>query len=66
MHYYKTIIISNTFDYNNHIVFISTYTKIGTPQKRHCEFVALAFSNRASHFLPLSCKQAINIQGKKY
>ena len=47
-----------------HCVYKHLY-KNRHPTERHCEFVALAFSNGASHFLPLSCKQAINTQEKK-
>ena len=32
------------FDYNNHIVFISTHTKIGTPHKK-----ALFRANRSEY-----------------
>ena len=44
--------IGTYFDYNNHIVFISTHTKIGTPQKKENgnEFADLAFSNVAATF----------------
>ena len=46
------------FDYNNHIVFISTHTKIDTPHERkgtcYCanrsEFADSAFSNVAANF----------------
>ena len=48
--------IGTHFDYNKHIVFISTHTKIGTPQEKapiHAngsEFADSAFSNVAVTF----------------
>ena len=59
--------IGTYFDHNNHIVFISTHTKIGTPNAKapcYCanvtEFADLAFSNVAATFRqclsPIVCK----------
>ena len=48
--------ISTHFDYNNHITFISTHTKIDTPHKapvpraNRSEFAELAVSNVAATF----------------
>ena len=49
--------IGTHFDYNNHIAFISTHTKIGIPHEKapittqtEVNFADSAFSNVAVHF----------------
>ena len=49
--------IGTHLDYNNHIVFISTHTKVGTPHEKapvtvqmEVNFVDSAFSNVAENF----------------
>ena len=54
------------FDYNNHIMFISTHTKNGTPHKKASVTVqSFGFLNGAAKLSPVVVSKLLTLDKKK-